>query len=428
MDGIRINKSKIKIKKKKQDIFQQLIFNVFRPMQKGRLTIVLNDGQQIVFGKGSGDIAAEIKVLDNSFFRKCVLFGDVGFAESYMDGDWETESISSVIEWMILNLDNHPTMMSEEKKRKPVNFLKSINALYHRFRPNTLKGSRKNIEDHYDLGNNFFKIFLDPTMTYSSAYFRSANDSLEKAQLNKYEILCRKLQLKHTDRVLEIGCGWGGFAIYAAKRYGCKVTGITISREQFDYATQKIQQEGLSNQVHFIIEDYRKIKGSYDKLISIEMIEAVGHEHYHVFFKQCHRLLKENGILAMQMILAPDHRYHSFRQNTDFIQKHIFPGSLLPAFSVLQRAVNQTGTMCLYGYEDITLDYVRTLKLWRERFVQNRQSILGLGFSGRFIRKWDYYFEYCAAAFKMRNISTAQVVFTRPNNSSIESIRGDFFE
>ncbi|MDE2027490.1 MAG: class I SAM-dependent methyltransferase [Candidatus Omnitrophica bacterium] len=385
-------------------------------MTKGRLNMILPDGQSVWFGQGQDCPPAVIRVIDNAFFCKCVLFGDVGFAESYMDGDWETANIKAVIEWMIRNLEQHPTLMADTSKYKPVNFFKFLNDLYHVWRPNTVAGSRSNIEKHYDLGNDFFRLFLDPGMTYSSACFSSDDDSLEQAQANKYERLCQKLRLKHTDHVLEIGCGWGGFALYAARNYGCRVTGVTISKEQHDYALRRVEREGMSGRVRVILEDYRSVKGRYDKIVSIEMIEAVGHEFYGSFFSQCHRLLKQEGLLAMQMILSPDHRYQSFRRTTDFIQKHIFPGSLLPSFPVLHRAVNGTGTMCLYDYEDITPHYVRTLMLWQERFRQNRQAVQDLGFSRQFLRKWEYYFEYCAAAFEMRNISVAQAVFTRPNN------------
>jgi cyclopropane-fatty-acyl-phospholipid synthase len=389
-----------------------------QPMKKGSMTMVLPDGEEWAFGSGKG-INAQINVLNNNFFRKSVLFGDIGFAESYMDGDWETDDITDVIKWMILNVENHPTLMDNKEKRRPVNFFQVLNKAYRLLRPNTKKGSRKNIGEHYDLSNDFFKLILDPTMTYSAAYFQSDKESLEDAQINKYEALCNKLKLTKEDKVLEIGSGWGGFAAYAAKKYGCSIDTVTISQEQFNYATERMEREKLSDKVNVKLLDYRNLKGSYDKIVSIEMIEAVGHKFYRSFFKQCHALLKKDGILALQMILSPDHRYNSFRKSPDFIQKYIFPGSLLPSIDVIQKNIRKAGTLNLFDFEDMTPHYARTLSEWRENFNLNLESVKKLGFNDFFIRKWDYYFSYCEAAFNTRNISVAQAVFTRPNNSGL---------
>lgn len=390
-------------------------------MKKGSMTMVLPDGEKWVFGAGGG-IAAQINVLNNGFFKKSVLFGDIGFAESYMDGDWETDNITDVINWMILNVEDHPTLMDDKEKRRPVNFFKGLNRVYRLLRPNTKKGSQKNIGDHYDLSNDFFKLILDPTMTYSAAYFQSDKESLEDAQINKYEALCRKLKLKKEDKVLEIGSGWGGFVTYAARKYGCRIDSVTISQEQFHYAKARIEREKLGDKVNIKFLDYRNLKGAYDKIVSIEMIEAVGHEFYRSFFKQCHALLKKDGILALQMILSPDHRYDSFRKNPDFIQKYIFPGSLLPSMDVIQKNIKKAGTLNLFDFEDMTPQYARTLNAWRENFNLNLESIKKLGFNDSFIRKWNYYFSYCEAAFNTRNISVAQAVFTRPNNLGLTNL------
>jgi cyclopropane-fatty-acyl-phospholipid synthase len=413
------NRIKNKQSVNRNRLYEYLIDKVFQPMRVGRLTMLLPDGSQKIYGDGEG-VQAFIKIHDWVFFKKCVWYGDVGFGESFVDGDWETEDIAKVIEWMIANVESHPTLMADEQKRKPVNFLKMANNLLAFCRRNSTYGSRKNISDHYDLGNDFFKLFLDPTMTYSSAYYRDIYQTLEEAQLQKYEELCRKLKLKQSDHVLEIGSGWGGFAMYAAKQYGCHVTTVTISQEQFDYARNKITENNLTDLIDIQLKDYRKLEGVYDKLVSIEMIEAVGHEYLETFFSQCHNLLKKDGILALQMILSPDHRYDSFRKNIDWIQKHIFPGSLLPSVAAIQQSINKTGTMCLYDFEDITAHYVKTLIAWKNTFNQKTDAIYKLGFNDRFIRKWNYYWSYCEAAFKTRNISIAQAVYSRPNNPHLD--------
>lgn len=403
----------------KVSIYEKIIDQVFKPMHRGQLIIDLPDGRQRIYGAGKDGVKAQIQILNMNFFKKCVYFGDVGFGESFVDGDWTTDDVTKVVEWMIDNVENHPTLMADQKKFKPVNFLNTANKILGFFRRNSLNGSRKNISDHYDLGNDFFRLFLDPTMTYSSAYYKDIYQTLESAQLQKYEELCRKLRLKKEDHVLEIGSGWGGFACYAAKNYGCRVTTVTISQEQFDYAQKKIVSENLQGQVTIQIQDYRKLTGVYDKIVSIEMIEAVGHEFLETYFAQIHKLLKKDGIVALQMILSPDHRYDSFRKNVDWIQKHIFPGSLLPSVAVIQKAVNKTGTLCLHHFEDITPHYVKTLSEWRENFNRKTKDIYKLGFNDRFIRKWNYYWSYCEAAFKTRNISVAQAVYSRPNNPNL---------
>lgn len=407
----------------KLNFYQRIIDHVFRPMHLGMMTMTLPDGGMLTYGNGQGGVNASIRITNNDFFKKCVLFGDVGFGESYVDGDWETKDITKVIEWMIINVDNHPTLMSDKKKRTPVNFLKICNNVLSFFRKNSLLGSRKNISAHYDLGNEFYRLFLDPSMTYSAACFKQPRQSLEDAQYQKYEELCQKLKLKSTDQVLEIGSGWGGFAIYAAKNYNCRVTTVTVSQQQFNFAVRRIAAEGLTDKVKIELKDYRKIEGKFDKIVSIEMLEAVGHEYYGSYFSQCHQLLKKDGILALQMILSPDNRYESFRKNIDWIQKHIFPGSLLPSMSIIQKMINKTGDLNLYHFEDITADYVQTLAMWRENFNKNLDQIRGQGFDEPFVRKWNYYLSYCEAAFKTRNISVAQVIFTRPNNLSLMRLK-----
>ncbi len=400
--------------------FYEFVFDtIFKPMREGRLSVFLPDGREYTYGDGQQGVTADIRVRRPALFKKCFWSGDVGFGESYVDGDWDTTDITRVIEWMIRNVENHPTLMADQKKFTLVNWLGILNVVKHFVRANTIYGSRKNIAAHYDLGNEFFKLFLDPTMTYSSAYFKSPDQGLSEAQTQKYDELCQKLRLKSSDKVLEIGGGWGGFAIHAAKNYGCQLTTLTVSREQFDYATRRFFEEGLNKQCEVKFLDYRLMEGKFDKIVSIEMIEAVGDKFLETFFGQCHNLLAKDGLLGLQMILSPDHRYESFRKNVDWIQKHIFPGSLLPSLSRITQALNRTGSLCLFDYEDITPHYVRTLAMWRENFNAQRPQIAALGFDEAFVRKWNYYWSYCQAAFKTRNISVVQAVYSRPNNTKI---------
>ncbi len=402
-------------KSKIDEMCLKLIDRVFRPMDKGRLVINLPDGRELTYGKDDA-VTATIDVLNMRFFRKCVVYGAVGFGESYVDGDWETKDIADVIGWMIYNYENHPTLAADKPKFKPVNFLNTINKIYGKFRVNSIRGSRKNISEHYDLNNEFFKLFLDPTMTYSSAIFNRPGQSLEEGQYQKYDALCRKLKLRSTDHVLEIGSGWGGFAVHAVKNYDCRVTTITISEEQYAYAKERFRREGVADKVDIQLTDYRLFTGQYDKIVSIEMIEAVGHEFLPEYFRKIGQLLKKDGLVALQMILFPDHRYDIARRQTDWIQKHIFPGSLLPSMGEINRALNKTGTLNLHDYEDITPSYVKTLRLWYEMFNARLDEVRLLGFNESFVRKWKYYLCYCEAAFKMRNISVAQAVYSRPNN------------
>jgi len=378
--------------------------------------MTLPDGHRVFLGNGEDPIRASIRVVRQDFFRKCVLSGDIGFGESYVEGDWETESITDVIRWMILNVETNPAMSGSRLTGWSLNWLRAANRLWHRLRPNSLRGSRANIQAHYDLSNEFFKLFLDPSMTYSSAIFDTHEDNLERAQWHKYDRLCRKLKLKPTDHVLEIGCGWGGFAVHAAKHYGCRVTGLTISKEQLAYARERIAGEGLQSLVEIRFQDYRDLTGSFDKIVSIEMLEAVGHEYLPVFFAKCHEVLKPDGFLGLQVITSPDHRYEEFRKGVDWIQKHIFPGSLLPSIAAMNQAVHQTSDLVLHHLEDLAPHYAKTLSRWAKNLEARKADVLSLGFDEVFLRKWNYYFGYCEAAFAMRNIAVVQMVYTRPNN------------
>ena len=404
------------IKKAYEPLCQRCVDQLLQLIKKGTLTMDFPDGQRKVYGGNDQSIVCHVTIKNKSFFRKCLLFGSLGLGESYVDGDWDTDDITKLISLVILNINNNEQF---DKKKSSANFLHILNVIFAFFRANTPFGSKKNIADHYDLGNNFFKAFLDPSMTYSSAYYENATQSLQEAQYNKYRNLCDKLKLGPKDKVLEIGSGWGGFSVYCAKNFGCHVTTTTISQEQFHYVNKLIAKEGLTDSIDVKLCDYRDLKGQYDKIVSIEMIEAVGHKFLPKYFEQCHALLKEDGLLGLQMILFPDHRYEISRKSVDFIQKHIFPGSLLPSLKSIQAAISQTGTMNLFNYEDISSHYAKTLSMWRENLNKQKKKILDLDKDEHFMRKWNYYFSYCEAAFKMRHISVAQAVYTRSNNHKL---------
>ncbi len=403
--------------------FKKQVIDLLSSMPFGQLTINLPEGSKLSLG-GNGSRSevstkAEITVHSNEFFRRAVLFGDIGFAESYLDGEWDSDDIRAVISWFLLNAGQSPVLNESSNKSKIMNLLGAVNKFIHSTRENTVSNSKKNIKDHYDLGNSFFSLFLDSSMTYSSALFSSATQTLAEAQTAKYERICHKLKLKPSDKVLEIGCGWGGFSTYAARKYKCKITAVTISDEQFAHVNKLIAASDLQNYIEPQLIDYRNIKGSFDKIVSIEMLEAVGEKYFDEYFAKCHSLLKQDGTLALQMITCPDSRYDTLRKNVDFIQKHIFPGSLLPSIGRVNTAINRTGDLYLYDIFDMADSYVKTLALWQESFNANLKQIEQLGFDRRFIRKWNYYFSYCQAAFDMRNVSVVQAIYTRPNNLNL---------
>lgn len=402
---------------KKHSFYQYLVLKFLSKMDKGTLYLTLPDGEQITIGTGKGNISATIMVNDEAFYKRLILFGDIGFGEAYVDGLWDTDNITNVIKWVLLNIENAPGVSGSKTQALSLNLLKFFNKLSHFKRANTVDGSRKNISEHYDLNNDFFASFLDPTMTYSAAYFYKDGLSLEEAQLAKYDRLCRQLHLKPTDHVLEIGSGWGGNAIYMAKTYGCKVTSLTISEEQHKLAVERVEEAGLADKVSIELKDYRQMDGTFDKIVSVEMLEAVGYNFMDVYFKKCHDLLKKNGILAIQVITSPDSRYVALRKGVDWIQKHIFPGSLLPSVGAINNSINRTGDLSMVDLKDLGLDYATTLKLWFNEFNANLPTVRSLGFDDVFIRKWNYYLCYCEAAFEMRNINVMHLVYTRPNNT-----------
>ncbi len=405
---------------------KSIIISLLRQLRRDRLRIITPDGESLVFGQAqpSESIFKEtptIEIFNDEFFERCLLYADLGLAESYLDGLCQISSIRDVISWFLINTDNSPVMTESKKSGIAFNLLGAFNRLAHVARNNSVKNSRINIYEHYDLGNNFFNKILDPSMTYSSALFESGNQDLETAQYAKFDRICKKLRLNSKDHVLEIGCGWGAFAVHAASKYGCRITGITISEAQLEYAQRRVRAAGLEDRIDLKLLDYRDLKGSFDKVVSIEMIEAVGDEYMDKYISTIDSVLKPHGLVLLQMITCPDSRYETLKRNVDFIQKHIFPGSLLPSLRRVSGAMQKCGDLFPIDVFDMTDSYVATLKLWDRNFNREWQHIKAMGFDDKFKRKWNYYFEYCQAAFHMRNISVVQSLYSRPNNYELSS-------
>ena len=404
--------------------YAAVLMSALSAMQRGRLRLVLPDGSERVFG-GLGDKPdASITIKDPDFFRRCVLGGPVGFGEAYMEGWWETADLVAVISWFIRNADESTVLEGSGRKRRQIGLMNFAHRVAHKLRPNSRRTSRRNIKEHYDLSNDFFALWLDPTMTYSAAYWDQPGANLEQAQIRKYDVLCRKLRLRPSDQVLEIGSGWGGFSMHAAKNFGCHVTTVTISQAQFDEASRRIALAGLSNKIDVLLQDYREMRGEFDKIASIEMLEAVGERYLDGYFAQCHRLLSRKGLLGLQYITCPDAQYKVLRRGTDFIQRHIFPGSLLNSIGRVNTALNRTGDLFLHDLDDMGPYYARTLHVWRENFHRVLDAVRAQGFDETFIRKWDYYLAYCEAAFATRHISVVQAIYTRADNETLDHPTG----
>ncbi len=394
---------------------RNIVFKLFDACPHGELALTTPEGEHRRFGSACDGPHAEIRIHHDAFFPRLMLGGEIALGEAYIDAQWDSPDPTALIRWLIRNreiLTSSRFSWALPLARRAVAIGEWIR---HRRNANTLEGSRRNIEAHYDLGNDFYSLFLDESMTYSSAFFTAEEQTLQHAQHAKYERICRKLDLQPNDRVLEIGCGWGGFAAYAARNYGCRLTGVTISPSQLEYAQNRMQQNGLSDRVELRLQDYRQLRGQFDKIASIEMIEAVGHEYLPSYFASIDRLLAPEGLACIQIITSADHRYRSYRKDSDFIRKHIFPGSNLPSLASLYAAKGEAD-LNQYHMESFGLHYAATLRAWRERFLRQWPAMARLGFDEAFRRKWELYFCYCEAGFEERHINVAQVVFGRMNS------------
>ena len=384
----------------------------FSNITYGRLVITVGD-ECYEMGQAAEDtlLHASIQVSNKAMFRQIMLNGMVGAAEMYMLGAWTTPDLLMLIKVMTQNI----TVLNEMDKKRSIS-KKLSSKLLNYFNKNTVSGSQRNISAHYDLSNDFFATFLDQSMMYSSAIFKDDAMSLADAAVYKLEVICQKLQLSESDHLLEIGTGWGGMAIYAAQHYGCRVTTTTISQAQFDYATRRVAELGLQDQITVLKEDYRQLRGTFDKLVSIEMIEAVGHQFYQSYFDCCANLLKPDGLALIQAITISDQRFEQAKNSVDFIQRYIFPGGCLPSVSVIASCVADYTDMQIIDLHDITADYAKTLNLWRQAFMDNIEAVKASGFDNIFCRMWEYYLCYCAGGFDSRVIQTSQIVLAKPRH------------
>lgn len=409
MNSVNINASAWPVTRR--DTFaRSMIISTFGHMKGAALTLVDFDGQTQKLGEADAKLHAEVIVRHPGFYRRILTGGSIAAAEAYIDGWWDSPDLTNVIRVVCRNL---PALDRLESK---VGWIANIATKFaHWKNRNTKENSKSNISAHYDLGNDLYERFLDQEMLYSSGIYESDTDTLERAQFQKMDRLCQRLQLKPTDNLIEIGTGWGGMAIHAAKHYGCKVTTTTISNEQYEWAKSRIEQEGLGDKITLLKKDYRDLEGQYDKLVSIEMIEAVGKQFLTTYIKKCESLLKPNGLMAIQAITIADQRYERYSNNVDFIQKHIFPGGFLPSVSVLLDQFTRQSDLVVRDLKDIGLDYAKTLQQWHQRFNDNLNALAELGYDERFARLWRYYFCYCEGGFRERTISTVQMLLSRPD-------------
>ncbi len=390
---------------------KKLFLRMLAGIHTGSIEVKCEDGEVRRFGDAGADLRARIDIHNARFYKRALLGGDVGFGAAYMDGDWSTPDLVALIRFAVRNL-----ALFEEKN----SFLSALNRfsglLSHRRKSNTVEGSRRNIRAHYDLSNDFFRLFLDRSMMYSCAWYETAEDSLETAQSQKLDRICRKLELCASDHVLEIGTGWGAFALHAVCNYKCRVTTTTISQQQFDYARASFDASQCGDKIELLCEDYRNLRGEYDKIVSIEMFEAVGLEYYDTFFGACDRLLKRDGSMLLQTITMNDQKFPAYRRHADWIQTYIFPGSELASLSGILGSLARSTRMSLFHAEDMGAHYARTLAEWRRRFNASLAEVRALGFDEQFIRMWDYYLAYCEGAFLERHVSDFQILLTKTHN------------
>ncbi|KZC16890.1 cyclopropane-fatty-acyl-phospholipid synthase [Rhodanobacter sp. FW510-R12] len=392
---------------------RQQLLRRLRGLRHGRLLLMDACGT-VELGDPAGahpDLSIQLRVLDPEFYRAVTRNGSVGAGESYMDGHWRCDDPVGLIQLLLRNRDLLDGMESGLARLGGM----AMRA-WHTLRRNTRDGSRRNIAAHYDLGNDFFGLFLSSDLMYSSALWTDPADTLETASARKLERICRKLDLKPTDRVIEIGTGWGGFALYAATHYGCHVTTTTISREQHALASARVAAAGLGDRVTLLLRDYRDLDGHYDKLVSIEMVEAIGAAYLDVYFEKLGRLLKPDGLALLQAITIEDHRYAQAVKSVDFIKRHVFPGSFIPSINALLAAKTRASDLALTRLDDFGSSYALTLKAWRERFMAKLPQVRALGFDERFIRMWEFYLAYCEGGFRERSIGVAQLLLAKPGH------------
>lgn len=391
---------------------RKFTLNFLSQLQHGAITLS-EAGEELQFGEKHAELKTTITVLDPAFYQKLILAGSVGGGEAYIHGYWRCDNLTALVQIFARNLAVLDKMDSTwARLSRPL--LKLLN---YRNR-NTLSQSKRNIAAHYDLGNAMYQLFLDKSMMYSSAVYPSPEASLAEAQQHKLAQICQRLQLSPQDHLIEIGTGWGSMAIYAAQHYGCKVTTTTISQQQYDYTAERIRELGLEQQITLLFKDYRELEGTFDKLVSIEMIEAVGDDFLDDYFEKCSSLLKPDGIMVLQAITMVDNRYQQYVREVDFIKRYIFPGGCLPSISRMASAVAEKTDLVIRQVQDIGFDYARTLKDWCDNFMAQRDAVHQLGYDDNFIRLWHFYLCYCEGGFRERATSAVHLVLTKPENRS----------
>lgn len=391
---------------------KRVVLSKLEQLQGGHLVLV-EGAHEYRYGALSAALpeSVVVHVDDGRFYGHLAFGGSIGAGEAYMRGYWRTGQLVELVRLLVLNMDALDGIDAGYAR-----LARPLHKLLHVLRRNTKAGSRRNISAHYDLGNDFFRLFLDETLMYSAATFTRPEMTLAEAQRARLDSICRKLDLQATDHVLEIGTGWGGFALHAAEHYGCRVTTTTISREQWSLARERVSEAGLSERVEVLCADYRELTGKYDKLVSIEMIEAVGHQYYDTYFAQCDRLLQPHGAMLLQAITIADQRYERARRSVDFIQRYIFPGSCIPSVSALSTSIARASNLRIFHLEDIGPHYARTLHEWRRNLFANIARVRALGYDEEFIRMWEFYFCYCEGGFEERAIGDVQMLLVKPGN------------
>lgn len=388
------------------------VLGSFKRLQNAAV-VVREHGEEYRFGATSERFPEPVTIVveDPRAWPEIAFFGALGSGEAYMRGWWHTAQLTELVRLLLFD---RPVL--EGLEQGLTRFMKPVLRLWYRLHRNSRAGSRRNIQAHYDLGDDLFRLFLDDTMSYSSAIFVTPEMSLRDASVEKIDRLCRKLELRPTDRVLEIGTGWGALAVHAASNYGCHVTTVTISDNQYAAACERVRAAGLEERIDVRLQDYRDIDGVYDKIVSVEMIEAVGHDHLDLYFERIEELLKPDGLAAIQAITIRDQDYEAAKKSVDFIKRYIFPGGFLPSATAMLKAMTARTNLRVFHLEDIGFHYARTLAEWRERFQQRLDDVRSLGYSDVFIRMWSFYLSYCEGAFMERAISDVQVVIAKPQN------------
>jgi len=391
-------------------VARRLVLNKLSGLRGGEVAIA--DHQGVARLGDRAGLRAEIEVRSPRFYRQVAIGGGLAAAASYLSGDWECDDLTTLFR-ILGSAENEPVTAGVSARLSRLAQLGS--RLYHRLRSNSRTGSRKNIQAHYDLGNDFFRLWLDDTWAYSCGVFPSATSTLREASVEKFDRICRKLDLRSADHLLEIGAGWGGMAIHAATHYGCRVTTTTISAEQHQLATERIAEAGLADRVTVLRQDYRDLTGQFDKLVSIEMIEAVGYKYFDTYFRQCGRLLKPNGTMALQAIVLPENGYDRYLRSVDFIQRYVFPGGCLPTVAAMLDSAGRTTRFRLAHVEEFGLHYAETIRHWSRAFEDRLPEVRRLGYTEDLIRLWRYYLAYCEAAFKDRHVGVVQLQFDQPH-------------